>query len=90
MRKATLNISFDEEKYSTMKLYLDQKGISIEEELVRYLESLYTKTVPSVVREFLDTASKKINVSTDNGRSICIVFQGVFMISHHILLVVST
>ena len=35
------------------------------------------------------TASYKIDVSTDNGRSICIVFQGVFMIANHILLVVS-
>ena len=34
MRKATLNITFDEEKYSTMKLYLDQRGVCIEDELV--------------------------------------------------------
>lgn len=60
MRKATLNITFDEEKYSTMKLYLDQKGVSIEDELVRHLEALYTKTVPSVVREFLDLRAGKI------------------------------
>ena len=60
MRKATLNITFDEEKYSTMKLYLDQKGVSVEDELVRYLESLYTKTVPSVVREFLDLRAGKV------------------------------
>lgn len=59
MRKATLNITFDEEKYSTMKLYLDQKGVSIEDELVRHLEALYTKTVPSVVREFLDLRAGK-------------------------------
>ena len=54
MRKATLNITFDEEKYSTMKLYLDQRGVCIEDELVKHLESLYTKTVPPVVREYLD------------------------------------
>lgn len=59
MRKATLNIPFDEEKYSTMKLYLDQKGVSIEDELVRHLEALYTKTVPPVVREFLDLRAGK-------------------------------
>ena len=59
MRKATLNISFDEEKYSTMKLYLDQKGVSIEDELVRHLEALYKKTVPPVVREFLDLRAGK-------------------------------
>lgn len=64
MRKATLNISFDEEKYSTMKLYLDQKGVSIENELVRYLEALYTKTVPSIVRDFLDLRAGKTGEQT--------------------------
>ena len=59
MRKATLNITYDEEKYSTMKLYLDQKGVSVEDELVRHLEALYTRTVPPVVREFLDLRAGK-------------------------------
>lgn len=59
MRKATLNITFDEEKYSTMKLYLDQRGVCIEDELVKHLESLYTKTVPPVVREYLDLRTGK-------------------------------
>ncbi len=60
MRKATLNITFDEEKYSTMKLYLDQRGVCIEDELVKHLESLYTKTVPPVVREYLDLRAGKV------------------------------
>jgi len=69
MRKATLNITFDEEKYSTMKLYLDQKGVSVEDELVRHLEALYTKTVPSVVREFLDLrAGKAVEQAPVKGR----------------------
>lgn len=69
MRKATLTVTFDEEKYSTMKLYLDQKGVNIEEELTRHLEALYTKNVPSVVREFLDLrAGKAVDSAPVKGR----------------------
>ena len=54
MKKATITISFDEEKLSALKLYLDQKELQVETELETALDTLYTKTVPVGVREFLD------------------------------------
>ena len=54
MKKTTLTISFDEEKLSAMKMYLEQKQQTIEGELEKSLDALYAKTVPAVVREFLD------------------------------------
>ena len=54
MKKTTLTISFDEEKLSAMKMYLEQKQQTVEGELDKSLDALYAKTVPAGVREFLD------------------------------------
>lgn len=54
MKKTTLTISFDEEKLSAMKMYLEQKQQTVEGELEKSLDALYAKTVPAGVREFLD------------------------------------
>lgn len=66
MKKANITIAYEEEKLSALKLYLEQKGTTIESELVSACENLYSKTVPNNVREFIDlragvqkTAEKK-------------------------------
>ena len=46
MKKTTFNISFDEDKASALVLYLSQKGATVETELEKSLDTLYTKTVP--------------------------------------------
>lgn len=57
MKKISISVSYDEEKLSTLRLYLEQKGIQIEEELTRSLDALYAKNVPAGVREFLKLRS---------------------------------
>lgn len=57
MKKTTITVSFDEEKLSALKMYLSQKGTQVESELERSLETLYTKTVPAGVREFIEMKS---------------------------------
>ena len=57
MKKATVTISFDEEKLSALKMYLAQKNIQAETELEKALDNLYIKTVPAGVREFIDMRS---------------------------------
>ena len=54
MKKTTFNVSFDEDKASALVLYLSQKGMVIETELEKSLDTLYTKTVPAGVREFIE------------------------------------
>lgn len=51
--KKTVMVSFDEEKLSALKMYLEQKGLTLEGELEKALEAQYMKTVPVGVREFL-------------------------------------
>ena len=43
MKKTTFNISFDEDKASALVLYLSQKGTTVETELEKSLDALYTK-----------------------------------------------
>ena len=57
MKKTTFNISFDEDKASALVLYLSQKGTTAEAELEKALDTLYTKTVPAGVRDFIDMKS---------------------------------
>lgn len=57
MSKKTITISFDEEKLNALKMYLGQKNTQAEKELEKALETLYTKTVPAGVREFIKMKS---------------------------------
>ena len=57
MKKTTFNILFDEVKASALVLYLSQKGATVETELEKALDTLYTKTVPAGVREYIELRS---------------------------------
>lgn len=51
--KKTITVSYEDEKLSALKMYLEQKGLTVEGEMEKSLESLYTKMVPAGVREFI-------------------------------------
>lgn len=54
MKKATINISYDEEKLNALRLYLEQKGgTCLDNEVIKMLDTLFNKTVPSGVRDFI-------------------------------------
>lgn len=57
MKKATITISFDEERLSALRMYLEQKNTKVESELEKSLDILYTKNVPAGVRDFIDMKS---------------------------------
>ncbi len=42
---------------AALRLYLGQKGQSVEQEMVSAVDTLYAKAVPGNVREFLDLRS---------------------------------
>lgn len=60
MKKTTIGVSFDEEKTTATRLYMKQKNMKLEEELAKAMEVLYTKSVPSGVRDFIDMRSGAI------------------------------
>ena len=53
MKKTTVTISYDEEKVKALRLYLEMKGCKLEDEITKIIDTLYTKTVPSGVREYI-------------------------------------
>ena len=57
MKKAALTVTFDGAKLDALKMYLEQRGTSIEDEVSKHLETLYAKNVPAGVREFIDMKS---------------------------------
>lgn len=68
MRKTTITISFDEEKLSALKMYLDQKNMKVESELEKALDILYTKNVPAGVRDFIDMKAGNTNTAAPRPR----------------------
>lgn len=54
MKKTSLTIQYDEERLSTVMLYLEKKGININEEIVKFIDTLYAKNVPATIRNFFE------------------------------------
>ena len=48
----------DNEKLSALKMYTEQKGATVEDELTKFAEQLYAKNVPQNVRDYIDMMSK--------------------------------
>ena len=61
MRKATVTVSYDEKKLDALRKYLEKKGIDFEDELFKSIDTLYSKNVPSAVKEYLDMKSEPSN-----------------------------
>ena len=70
MKKASINIFYDDEKLSAVRMYMKQKDIDIESELEKTIDSMYARYVPSNVREFIDMKavqkSSRTKVSSAN------------------------
>ena len=62
MRKATVTVSYDEKKLDALRKYLDKKGIDFEDEMAKSIDTLYSKNVPSAVKEYLDMKSEPSNL----------------------------
>ena len=58
MKKATIHIYYDEEKMNAMKLYIEQKGAHLDNEVIKMLDTLFNKTVPLGVRDFISMKSE--------------------------------
>ena len=70
MKKASINIFYDDEKLSAVKMYMKQKDLDIKSELEKTIDSMYARYVPSNVREFIDMKavqkSSRTKVSSAN------------------------
>ena len=57
MKKTMVNVPFEDRKLSAAKIYMEQKGMSFEDEMSKAADALYGKYVPANVREFLELSA---------------------------------
>ena len=53
MEKTTVTVPFDKEKTVALQIYLGQKNTTLDIELGKTMDSLYSKVVPNLVRDFI-------------------------------------
>ena len=53
MKKYSISFEYDEERIKALKKYLEVKETTLETEILRAVDSLYSKTVPVGVREYI-------------------------------------
>lgn len=64
--KKCIVVAMEEEKLLALRMYAEQKGVSIEEILTCEAEGLYQKFVPGSVKAFLDMKSTGQQPSRNN------------------------
>ena len=57
--KKTINVQISEQKMSAIEMYLEQKNSTLAAELDKYVEQLYGKVVPQVVRDYIEKMSRQ-------------------------------
>lgn len=63
MKKVTVTFQYDEEKYKAVKIYLEKKGKSLDDEIAGFVDALFTKHIPATVREYFEM---KKSISDEN------------------------
>lgn len=54
MEKVTLQVIFPKEKLEALRFYMNEKQLTVEEELQKHIKNTYDKYVPSATRRYLD------------------------------------
>ena len=58
MKKATITVSFEQEKLKAIQFYAGKIGTSLGLELDMFMEKLYKKYVPSQTREYIESMAE--------------------------------
>jgi hypothetical protein len=54
MKKTTVTITYDEEKIAALRLFLEQKGNTLDAELEGFVSKLFKRIVPQNVQEYFE------------------------------------
>ena len=57
--KKTVSVQIPEQKLSAIEMYLEQKNSTLAAELDKYVEQLYGKVVPQVVRDYIEKMARQ-------------------------------
>ena len=58
MKKASISISFEQEKLKAVQFYAGKKDSSLEAELDDFMVKLYEKYVPAQTREYIESMAE--------------------------------
>ena len=58
MKKATITVTFEQEKLKAVQFYLGKSGASLEAELDDFMAKLYKRYVPSQTREYIESGEE--------------------------------
>ena len=54
IEKAELQVTFSKEKLDALRFYMNEKDLTVEDELEKYIGSIYEKYVPAATRRYLE------------------------------------
>jgi len=54
MKKFQFKLEYNEEKVKAIRVSLKDKGKELDEEIVKYLDGLYNKNVPKVLKKYIE------------------------------------
>ena len=57
--KKVLNINLTPDELSAVELHLQRKNSTLEVEIQKYVEQLYSKIVPQAVKDFIDAKAEQ-------------------------------
>lgn len=67
-KQSNIQFTYDEEKLEAVRIFLQHKGSTLEDELIAMMDQIYRKNVPSDVRNYLDARAGKPITITKRGR----------------------
>ena len=67
MKKTSLKIDYEEEKLKAIDVSLREKGRELNSEVINFLDGLYKKNVPALLKKFVENDTKVQTKINENG-----------------------
>ena len=65
MKKFQFTVEYNEEKIKAIKVSLKDKGKELDEEIIKYLDVLYNKNVPKLLKKYIEQDFKEEDKTED-------------------------
>ncbi len=66
MKKTVIKMNYSDEKYRAMKKYASDKGVNLDEDIEKFIDKIYEKLVPSMVRDYINSMEEIENKTKNN------------------------
>ena len=67
MKKTSLKIDYEEEKLKAIDVSLRENGRELNSEVINFLDGLYKKNVPALLKKFVENDTKVQTKINENG-----------------------